>query len=271
MDVDHDVTQDESVDVDHDVTQDEPYLNKSPSTSAVPLTSTPVSSKGKLPISVTPVTPTSTKSVSFPESLSKSLETTRKLHTSVSNFLAFPVEAVSKKSKSRKGAKVLTSLESLALLEEKARQKKEEEEAKEQRKRDREQKKIQREEEKRIKAEERAKKAEVRLKLAEAKKMEKEQIKLRKIGKKVKVKVTQKLISNGGNTDQGVQVGEVSSNECAICLGAYEDDVQDGKLMYGWVECTHSECKKWMHESCLQKDPGDEDLLVCGVCKSVFC
>ena len=39
----------------------------------------------------------------------------------------------------------------------------------------------------------------------------------------------------------------MSSNECAICLGAYEDDVsEDGELLFSWVECTNPECNKWM-------------------------
>ena len=62
----------------------------------------------------------------------------------------------------------------------------------------------------------------------------------------------------------------MSSNECAICLGAYEDDVgEDGELLFSWVKCTNSECKKWMHEECLEKN--DADLYVCGVCNSLFC
>lgn len=43
----------------------------------------------------------------------------------------------------------------------------------------------------------------------------------------------------------GLQCAEVSSNECAICLGENEDDVgEEGELLLSWVECTNLECKK---------------------------
>lgn len=46
----------------------------------------------------------------------------------------------------------------------------------------------------------------------------------------------------------------MSSNECAICLGEYEDDVgEEGELLLSWVECTNPECKKWMHEQCYKR------------------
>lgn len=52
----------------------------------------------------------------------------------------------------------------------------------------------------------------------------------------------------------GLQCAEVSSNECAICLGEYEDDVgEEGELLLSWVECTNPECKKWMHEQCYKR------------------
>jgi len=60
-----------------------------------------------------------------------------------------------------------------------------------------------------------------------------------------------------------VQNREISSNECAICFGLYQNDLSTtGKLMREWVECTNERCKKWMHRQCLQED---NDLYVCGV------
>ena len=90
------------------------------------------------------------------ESISKSLENTRKASSAISDFLEFPGGTISSKkaSKNHCGAKVLTSEQSLALLEEKAKKKREEEEAKERRKQEREEKKAKREEEKKQKAEE---------------------------------------------------------------------------------------------------------------------
>ena len=101
--------------------------------------------------------------------ISKSLENTRKVFSAISDFLQFPGGTVSSKktSKNHCGAKVLTSEQSLALLEDKAKKKREEEEAKERRKQEWEEKKAKREEEKKQKAEERAKKAEERAKKAE--------------------------------------------------------------------------------------------------------
>ena len=68
--------------------------------------------------------------------------------------------------------------------------------------------------------------------------------------------------------EYGVQNREISSNECAICFGLYQDDLSTtGKLMREWVECTNERCKKWMHSQCLQED---NDLYVCGVCNCRF-
>ena len=153
-----------------------------------------------------------------------------------------------RQQKAIKGAKVLTSEESLALMQEKARKKKEEEEAKAQRKRQREENKAMREEEKRRKVEERARKAEERKRVAEEKQLQREH------RANLKQKGNRKISLKDGNAS-GLQTAEVSSNECAVCLGEYEDDVtKDGDLLYSWVECTNPECKKWMHEQCLHKN-----------------
>jgi len=40
--------------------------------------------------------------------------------------------------------------------------------------------------------------------------------------------------------EYGVQNREISSNECAICFGLYQDDLSTtGKLMREWIECTN--------------------------------
>ena len=51
----------------------------------------------------------------------------------------------------------------------------------------------------------------------------------------------------------------MNKNECAVCLGAYQNDItKGGQLLFSWVECTDPDCKKWMHGQCLQKN--DDDL-----------
>ena len=246
------------------------------------LSSTPVRAPPPPPTSfISPIQPTpdSSSTTQASESLSRSLENTRRAFSAISNFLEFPGGStpLKKTTKSRSGAKVLTSEQSLALLEEKARKKKEEEEAKEQRKREREEKKAKREEENKQKAEERAKKAEERAKKAEERAKKAEERKRKTVEKKLererKARMKQsgkKKASTRSSDASGLQSAEVSSNECAVCLGEYEDDIgEDGELLVSWVECTNPDCKKWMHEECLPKN--DDDFYICNVCNSVFC
>lgn len=145
------------------------------------LSSTPVRQAPPPPTSaISPIqqeatTPGSSTTTQTTESLSKSLENTRKAFSAISDFLEFPGGSIlsKKPAKNHCGAKVLTSEQSLALLEEKARKKKEEEEAKKQWKWEREEKK-QKAEERAKKAAEWARKAEERKRKAEEKKPERE-------------------------------------------------------------------------------------------------
>ena len=106
-------------------------------------------------------------------SSSKTPDTSLHSHSSssktspLSNYLS-PMTPTAPRIKTGK-ARVLTSSECLACLEEKERKKKAEVEEKERRKQDREAKRKQKEEEKRQKAQEKAKKAEERVKKAEEK------------------------------------------------------------------------------------------------------
>ena len=69
-------------------------------------------------------------------------------------------------------------------------------------------------------------------------------------------------------TERGLQSEEISNNECAVCLGAYEDDLDaNGQPLREWVQCTSEMCSKWMHQDCLDVE---EELYVCGVCENVF-
>ena len=49
--------------------------------------------------------------------------------------------------------------------------------------------------------------------------------------------------------EDGLQEAEISSNECAVCFGLYEDDVADGQLTQEWIQCTETGGGKWMHIS----------------------
>ena len=111
-------------------------------------------------------------------------------HTPITEFLTYPRCSMRSKSKASlpsSGARVLTSAQSLALIEEKQKKKREEEEAKQKRKEERAIRKAKQEEEKMRKAEERAKKAAERQKKA----AEKEELKLQKMktrkGKRAKI------------------------------------------------------------------------------------
>ena len=126
------------------------------------------------------------------------------------------------------------SADAIEMMEEKQRKKREEEEAKEQRKREREEKKLQKEEEKRKKAEERQKREAERKRKAEEKEIEKKKkAELREAERKRKAELKEHRQANKENyprnrkyptrgTGDGLQQGEISSNECAICFGVYE-------------------------------------------------
>ena len=133
---------------------------------------------------------------------------------------------------------MLTSAQSLALIEEKQKK----EEAKQKRKEQCAIKKAKQEEEKKGKAEERAKKAAEQEKRA----AEKEELRLQKMdvlktrkGKRAKI---------SGDISTGIQSHEISSNECAVCFGTHEDDIDESEEPICWAQCTSPECSKWMHE-----------------------
>ena len=46
------------------------------------------------------------------------------------------------------------------------------------------------------------------------------------------------------SNEYGIQNGEISSDECAICFGLYQDYLSSiGKIMKESVECTNNRCK----------------------------
>ena len=75
--------------------------------------------------------------------------------------------------------------------------------------------------------------------------------------------------ASGEMSTEGIQSREISLNECAVCFGAYDDDLgQDGKPVRDWIQCTYPDCSKWMHEECLEKD--SNHCMICPLCHTLF-
>ena len=105
------------------------------------------------------------------------------------------------------------------------------------------------------KQEEKSRKAEIRQKKISTRKQSKES--------------TVVGVLDSESTESGVQSNEISSNECALCFGLYEEDLSmTGKLEREWVQCTNATCGKWMHAECLNIEDG---MFVCGLCSMLFC
>ena len=214
---------------------------------------------------------------------SVSSSSTERVLTDITEFLNHPILSATPKSRAKKsnGPCVLTSSEVIAMMEAKEEQKKEEQEAKELRKKEHEEKKQQREQEKIRKAEEKLKREAERKRRAEEREIEKKQkTEQREAEKKRKAELRQKqgaerekcirsVKQQASVTESGIQSAKISSNECAACLGAYEDDVIDGVLGKEWIQCTNSyACGKWMHYSCLSTD--ENGLYICPTCQITF-
>ena len=220
---------------------------------------------------MSPLTPTSTPSCckssssttpvsSTPCSLDKSQ--TKSSPSLLSEFLSYPSPVNKGKARNFKGARVLTSVESRALLEEKERKKREENEAKELRRQERLEKKKIKEREQKRKQEERALKATQRG----------NNIKTR--AARLKKGVSESSSKQGNpkgkrrTNERGLQTFEISSSECASCFGLYEDDInENGDITSEWIQCTNEECALWMHTHCLDASDG---MFVCAVCQNTF-
>ena len=67
----------------------------------------------------------------------------------------------------------------------------------------------------------------------------------------------------GEMSTEGIQSREISSNECAVCFGVYDDDLgQDGKPVRDWIQCTYPDCSKWMKDS--------NHCMICPLCHTLF-
>ena len=69
--------------------------------------------------------------------------------------------------------------------------------------------------------------------------------------------------------EDGLQTNEISVNECAVCFGTYEDDIDDitGHVTTEWIQCTNEMCAVWCHADCLDTSDGD---YVCTICQAIF-
>ena len=75
--------------------------------------------------------------------------------------------------------------------------------------------------------------------------------------------------STAPQAETGLQHSEILSNECAVCLGHFEDDIVEGELKKEWIQCTNLEaCGKWIHVSCLSPNEGQYTCTLCSICLS---
>ncbi len=198
---------------------------------------------------------------------------------SFTKFLIMPstTKAPTTSAKRFSGARVLTSADHLAMLEEKEQKKRKDAEEKEMRRKEREDKRRQKQEEVKRKAEERAKKA-------EEKKAKRASARSKPATKRKSVGVAKKPPKKSKDTDSSNvyheprrQSGRVlcptqkevnDSNTCCMCFGTYDEDVAEDTGRE-WLECA---CHKWVHEDCVERivvDPGGDERL-CPFCLDIF-
>ena len=58
--------------------------------------------------------------------------------------------------------------------------------------------------------------------------------------------------------DNQPQSRSTSGDTCAVCCGAYVDDIDDvtGDVTANWIQCTDDDCVAWSHMDCLEQDAG---------------
>jgi len=168
-------------------------------------------------------------------------------------------------------ARLLTSNESLRLLEEKERKKEAEALEKERKKNERAAKKKEREELLQKKKEERAKKAEERERKAEEKaKSSKKQGTKRKFSEiELDLSITEPSLPTaepfssteamsetvtGGSHTTGNGDG-IDVNVCCMCFVHYDEDVIEG-CGADWIYC---KCGRWLHEDCVEEVVKDSE------------
>ena len=218
--------------------------------------------------SITPKTPQSQPTPSTPLGDSTSIQK----QSCISKYLTTPCSS-NASSKPAPKARLLTSADALAILEEKEKKKKEAAEEKERRKKEREEKKMQKEQER----EEKKKLRETEKKRKTTKKTEKDkpivlksienlprQANKRKPPDKPKPTTSKKAKVSA----QPPEDENVDSNVCCACFGSYEDDVLEGSGAV-WISCA---CGRWLHEDCVEEckedDQGNDRM--CPLCVDVL-
>ena len=77
--------------------------------------------------------------------------------------------------------------------------------------------------------------------------------KLQQQKKSVKPRKSTSKVGESSKSSSGLQREEISSDECSVCLGAYQDYFdENGELVREWLQCTSESCAKWMHQDCLR-------------------
>ena len=57
---------------------------------------------------------------------------------------------------------------------------------------------------------------------------------------------------------------EVNENECCVCSGTYDKDVEEGNGRK-WLKCT---CGRWLHDDCVSGAVDlEEDAAICPLCR----
>ena len=165
-------------------------------------------------------------------------------------------------------ARVLTSRECLQLLKEKEEKKKQVQLEKERRKIERELKKKQKEEEQQLKAAEKAKRAAER----EATKAKRQAAKAEKEAARVEKAIQKSLSGTKRSSPSNPRSSRISkkirsdseveedANHCCVCFGSYQEDIDTGRE---WIQCN---CKRWLHEDCVDSEDTDIDGKLCPLC-----
>ena len=193
-----------------------------------------------------------TPAIEISSSCSKSAAIHRKEGPScVSKYLQLP--QVTPTSKALPRARLLTSADAMAQIEEKERKRKLALEEKERRKVEREEKRQQKEIEQKRKAEEQLEKARTRAE------------KINQVAKKKRTRVvTEKTAPAETNCRSQESTGEpprkkprkeqhnlsadaeIDTNVCCVCFGLYSEDISGAD----WIECG---CGRWLHEECAEE------------------
>ena len=126
-----------------------------------------------------------------------------------------------------------------------------------QKKRARGEGKKRREEENKKKAEEKAQKPAERAKKAAEKATQRAQ---RVTGQKWSAK----SLPSTSKKKKTVTNPEVNKNECCVCSGTYDKDVEEGNGRE-WLKCT---CGHWLHDDCVSGTVDlEEDATICLLCR----